>query len=381
MSFVGDPAARQLLDSLDPNTIDLAKLNQELRKAGYQTELVTWVLQQIEIRQRARSKLDDRASALLFSRNGLEQASRWPVAQYHAARFKGFRSITDLGCGIGIDSLAFSEAGLKTTSVEQDEETWRLAKTNLQGAANVILGQAETHNIDTEAVWFDPARRDLTGSHRSRKMLAASDFSPSLELVFDELSRRPGGAKLAPGFPHELIPENLEANWVSHQRELVELSLWSVEQARAGRRFATMLLETGPLEFTGEIISGQVAELGKFVFEPDPALIRSGLLGAFAEHQGLGLIAKDIAYLSGSSKLESPWLRSYPVLEQLPIDTKILRNRLAELGIGILEIKKRGIDIEPEKLRRELKLKGEGAATLILTRVGDARRALVCAAS
>ena len=139
-----------------------------------------------------------------------------------------------------------------------------------------------------------------------------------------------------------------------------------------------MVGEDETLEFTGEVFPAPVAEIGRFLHEPDPALIRSGLIGAFAQQSGLSAVARDIAYLSSDELRESPWLRSFEILEQLPIDKKTLRKRLGELGIGKLEIKKRGIEIDPAQLRKELKLKGEGAATLILTRVGDARRALVC---
>jgi hypothetical protein len=65
-------------------------------------------------------------------------------------------------------------------------------------------------------------------------------------------------------------------------------------------------------------------------------------------------------------------------MEALPLDVKRIAKRMSELDIGTLEIKKRGVDITPEQLRPKLKLKGKNAATLILTRVGDARKALVC---
>ena len=65
------------------------------------------------------------------------------------------------------------------------------------------------------------------------------------------------------------------------------------------------------------------------------------------------------------------------LVENLPLDEGAIRKALASRGIGKLEIKKRGVDITPEQLRPKLKLKGEGAASLILTKVGDARRALI----
>ena len=358
---------------------DLAALNVQLRKEGEAVGDITWVLQQLELRAKAKAKLGERASQLLFTRNGLEQATRLPVARYHAQRAAQLGSVTDLGCGLGIDSLAFCEAGLQVVAIEQDAETAELAAWNLKShKARVRNATAEDSEIETTGVWLDPARRNLAGRFDARRMLGPEDFSPPLDFAFGLLSKFPGGMKLAPGLPHELIPQGLEATWVSHNRELVELSLWNIDPARAGKRFAVMVSENQVDEFSGEVFPAQLAELGRFISEPDPALIRSGLIGSFAQEHSLTAIAKDIAYLSSNQLPSSPWLRSFEVLENLPIDKKLLRKRLGEMGVGRLEIKKRGIDIDPAQLRKELKLKGEGAATLILTRVGDARRALVC---
>jgi hypothetical protein len=121
-----------------------------------------------------------------------------------------------------------------------------------------------------------------------------------------------------------------------------------------------------------------VDELGAYLFEPDPSLIRSGLMGNLANQLGLWSISAGIAYLSGSELVSSPWLKTYEVLEVLPLDEKRLAAWCRENDIGVVEIKKRGVDITPETLRPKLKLKGAGAVTMVLTKVGDARRALIC---
>ena len=379
-TVLSDISARALeLLEQQGGVADLTALNVQLRKEGEGLSDITWVLQQLELRAKAKSKLGERASHLLFTRNGLEQATRWPVARYHAQRLARLGSVTDLGCGLGIDSLAFCETGLQVVAIEQDAETAQLAAWNLKTQnAEVQTAAAQESEIRTTGVWLDPARRNLAGRFDARRMVGPEDFSPSLDFAFSLLTEFPGGVKLAPGLPHELIPKGLEATWVSHNRELVELSLWNLDPARAGKRFAVMVSDSQIEEFSGEVFPAQLAELGKFICEPEPALIRSGLIGAFAQEESLTAIAKDIAYLSSNQLPSSPWLRSFEVLENLPIDKKLLRKRLGAMGVGRLEIKKRGVDIDPAQLRKEMKLKGEGAATLILTRVGDARRALVC---
>ena len=56
---------------------------------------------------------------------------------------------------------------------------------------------------------------------------------------------------------------------------------------------------------------------------------------------------------------------------------KALSRALRERGIGVLEIKKRGVDVDPAKLRTSLKLRGDDAATLIVTRVSSRRLTLL----
>ena len=117
--------------------------------------------------------------------------------------------------------------------------------------------------------------------------------------------------------------------------------------------------------------------MGGFLHEPDNSIVRSHLIGPLADSLGLRGFAPEIAYLTSDAPVESPWLRSFVVHDSMPFDRKKLKAYLRERGIGKLEIKKRGADIVPEQLRKELQLKGEGAATLVITRVGDAHRAII----
>jgi hypothetical protein len=202
-------------------------------------------------------------------------------------------------------------------------------------------------------------------------------FSPNLDFVFETAKQYPSGIKLAPGFPHELIPRDFEANWVSNDGDLVELTLWSEPLGVPGAKKAIMV-GTEVLEFQGV---GELANLGslqRFIHEPDVSLIRSHLMGDFANQNQLSLISEGIAYLTSSDPQLSPWLKTYEVEDLLPLDVKQIKAYCAARKIGTLEIKKRGVDITPEALRPKLKLKGAGVATLILTKVGDARQAIVC---
>jgi hypothetical protein len=378
------PEAKQLLGKLGflDAKADLLKLTTDLRKQGHEPQLVALCISQAKLRSRAVSKFgSDLAGTMLFTEEGLEQATRQQVSAWHAQKFvtHGIKSVTDLGCGIGGDALAFAQAGLEVTAIEKDELTAKIASHNLSNYPMATVSNADALDSEPESksFWLDPARRKLSSRAAGRVMLKPEDFSPNLNFAFDIGAKHTAGIKLAGSLPHELIPEDCEANWVSHNNELVETVLWFGKLGQSGKRSAIILADT-MTEYSGDLIQAPISDVGKYVYDPNPALVRSHLLGAFAIENGLWGIAPSIAYLSSDNELGSPWLRGFEVMESLPLDVKRIAKRMSELDIGTLEIKKRGVDITPEQLRPKLKLKGKNAATLILTRVGDARKALVC---
>jgi hypothetical protein len=375
--------ALRLLDEVGEidSKADVLAIITKLRKAGHPALLVTEVITQARLRTRAKAKFGDFASSMLFTEAGLEQATRLQVAAVHAERLKlgGYKKIADLGCGIGADSLAFASLGLEVTAVEQDSQTAALASFNLAPFPNAEVQVSDAEQFDLtsfDAVWLDPARRDLERKGAKHITLTPADFSPNLDWSFG--IAKPKGIKLGPAFPLELIPSDVEAQWVSHQGDLVELVLWFDGLRDKPGRTALMLKDGQRYIFEGLGLERSVVDsLKQYIYEPDSSLIRSQLLGEFASQQGMTGVSEGIAYLSSESLVSSPWLKTYEVLETLPLDELTIRKALAQRGIGKLEIKKRGVDITPEELRPKLKLKGEGAATLILTKVGDARRALI----
>ena len=100
-------------------------------------------------------------------------------------------------------------------------------------------------------------------------------------------------------------------------------------------------------------------------------MIRAGLVTAVAAGVGGGLIDEQIAYVTSDQSYRTPFARGYRVLEELPYRERALRAALRERGIGRLTIKKRGVAVVPEELRRRLALQGPNEATIVLTRVAD----------
>jgi hypothetical protein len=377
------PEGLRLLDGLPQYTSsdDVLKSVAELRKAGHSPERVAAVLSQSRLRARAESKFGPFAARMLFTEAGLEQATRLRVAALHAGRFQsaGLKWIADLGCGIGADALAIAALDLEVTAVEKDEVTAAIAAYNLAPWGNARVEHADATEFDltgVDGVYLDPARRDSV-----RRLSNPSDWTPSLDFAFDIARRYPTGIKLGPGVDRDLIPEDAEAQWVSVEHDVVELGLWFGAVARPGiRRAALILGDTGSAELTAgeDSPDADLGPLGAYIYEPDGSVIRARLIGDLARQLGATMISDSIAYLSSDEAVSTPFASCFRVVETFPFDERRLKKELAARGIGTLEIKKRGVDVDPALLRKKLSLKGKSSATLILTRVAGRHTALLC---
>ncbi|WP_341946097.1 class I SAM-dependent methyltransferase [Microbacterium sp. LWH11-1.2] len=383
------PEGLELLDELGAldSTAEVARAVSRLRAAGHSPDLVSAVVGQAHLRSKATAKFGAFAGRMLFTRAGLEQATRLAVAARHAQRIRsvGITRVADLGCGIGGDALAFAGAGLDVLAVDADEVTSVIAAYNLApfgGSAVVRHGTAEDAlDVPGEtpgAVWMDPARR--TAGHSETRRVSADDYSPSLDWAFDVAARMPTGIKLGPAHDRDALPSDSEAQWVSADGSVVELVVWSGALAREGVRRAALVIRG---ERSHELTSGAdaddapVRELGAFLHEPDGAVIRARLIGDVARSLDAGMLDEHIAYLTSDAAVTSPFVQSFRVRETMPATPKAINAVLKANGIGRLEIKKRGVDVDPAAFRRKLTLRGDAEATLILVRVGDQRRAIL----
>lgn len=377
----------RLLDELPPYDTgsDIVRIVSELRAAGHPSALVAAVLTQAKLRRRAVVKFGEFAARMLFTEAGLEQATRLSVAALHAQRFRaaGLRKIADLGCGIGGDALAMAALDLDVTAVEKDEVTAAIATYNLApwSNAHVINDDAVRFGVDDfDGVWLDPARRTTADGqtvHRSRN---PDDWSPSLDVAFSLAGKLPTGMKLGPGIDRDLIPDDAEAQWVSVDGSVVELALWFGALARPGtRRAATVISAQGSAELVADADSDDVGvrHLAEFMYEPDGAVIRARLIGDLGRQIDAGMVSEGIAWLTSDAAVDTPFAARFRVTECIPYDVKTLKKLVKERGIGTLEIKKRGIDVDPATLRKTLAPKGDASATIILTRVEGRRSAIL----
>jgi SAM-dependent methyltransferase len=376
------PEGLRLLDSLPEysSTQDVVRSVAALRKEGYGPGLVAAVLSQSRLRAKARSKFGPFADRMLFTDDGLEQATRLQVAAQHAGRFQraGVSWVADLGCGIGADALAIAALDLEVTGVEQDEVTAAIAAFNLAPWSNARIENEDATRFDlagVDGVYLDPARRNS-----SRRLSNPADWTPSLDFAFDIARRFPTGIKLGPGIDRSLIPDEAEAQWVSVGRDVLEVGLWFGSLARPGiRRAALIVSDQGTSELTAEADSddAEVGPLREYLYEPDGAVIRARLIGDLVRSVGGRMLDHSIAYFTSDEALASPFATGFRVQEAFPFDEKLLKRELAARRVGTLEIKKRGMDVDPAQLRTKLSLKGPNSATLILVRAAGKRLALL----
>ncbi|GGD23507.1 class I SAM-dependent methyltransferase [Nocardioides daphniae] len=351
-----------------------------VRKVEPDPERAAAALTQVQLRVKGVAKFGEDALQMYFTPDGLEQATRSRVAAHRAARLAAARpsSVVDLGCGIGGDLIAFARAGLTAAGVDLDPVRARVAQANLDalglpGATMV----ADSTALDLDgfgAAFADPARRGARG-----RVFDETGWTPPWSFV-QELLRRTSVVKVAPGIGHDLVPEGVEAEWVSDHGEVKEAALWSPSLATVRRR-ATVISGDGLVSMTDEDDPYQgeerpVVELAQHLYEPDGAVIRAGLVTAVAAGVGGGLLDAHIAYVTSEKSFRSPFMKSYYVIEELPYREKQLKAALVERNVGPLTIKKRGVDVVPEQLRKRLALTGDVEATIVLTRIGGVGRVL-----
>ena len=366
------PALEQAARHTDPGSLAAASALRRTWTPGQAAAVLT----QTELRRRAATKFGEAAGRLFFTRDTLEQATRSDVARWRAERLRdgGATQVVDLGCGIGADALAFAAAGLDVVAVEFDPATAVLAAANLADAGRVVTGDAVGLAGDLlaggAAVFADPARRTASG-----RTWRVADLTPPWEFVTGLLAGRLGCIKAAPGLPSNAIPDGVATTWVSHRGDLVEALLWSGPW-RAGSRTA-VLLPSGQELDAAQRRDPPVGPIGRYLHEPDPAVIRAGGVGSLAELLDARTPQAGIAYLSADVLQETPFATAFEVLQELPYDERTLRAWVRDNEVGILEIKVRGIDVDPAVLRRKLKPAGKASATLVLTPTGEGARALV----
>ncbi|MDF2257970.1 THUMP-like domain-containing protein [Streptantibioticus ferralitis] len=344
----------------------------------YPASLVSAALGQARLRQRAEAKFGADAYRMYFTPDGVEQATRTAVAEHRAARFAGLgvRRLADLCCGIGGDAIALARAGIDVLAVDRSPLTCAVAEANARSLGldeHIQVRCADVTEVVTDrydAVFVDPARRGGRG-----RVFDPEAYSPPLSWAVAAARRAPHAAlKVAPGIPHEAVPEEAEAEWVSDRGDVKEAVLWFGTQP--GGRRATLLPDGAALTGGGLPVP-PVGPVGRYLYEPDGAVIRAHLVAEAAARLDGRLIDETIAYITADELRPTPYATAYQITDTLPFNLKRLKALLREREVGTLTVKKRGSAVEPEELRRRIKPQGPNAATVLLTRVAGAPTMLI----
>jgi SAM-dependent methyltransferase len=381
LEFLTSERGERLLGSLaegdlsESNTLSLLT---HIRKSHTADEARS-ALTLAQLRHKAAEKFGDSAAGMFFTDSALQQASDPLIRQYRAEGFAGQR-ILDLCCGIGADSLAFAEQGCETLGVDIDPMRTEMARLNAQAFGLGELARFEvadirdyTPNSAFDVVFFDPARRDAQG----RRIYDVERYIPPLSTLrrFDATNVL---AKLSPGVDLDQVADYPAAvEFISVKGDLKEGLLRYGE----GAPLATLLTKDGRYHWRRESTPEArplSSPLGWLV-EPDPALIRSGLVEDAAEAFDGHQLDETIAYITSEHQSESVWARVWQIHDWMPFQLKKLRAYLRERDVGRATVKKRGSPLSPEELIGKLKLKGDNACTLVLTRLKGEPIVIICA--
>ena len=333
------------------------------------------VLETVLLRRKAVGKLS--GVDWLFTSDALQQASASIVARHRAARLAGL-DVHDVTCSVGADLVEIARVARRALGSDLDPVRLEMARHN-GTTAGVAFGLARADALRpvsrSGVVVADPARRDSAG----RRAWKPADFAPPLDELIDAYPGRALSVKCAPGLDFALTPWADEVELVSLDGQVRESCLWRGFGEGVTRR-ATVLRSDGT-QWT--VTDAEPDELptrapGEWIVDPDGAVVRAGLVRHYAARHGLWQLDERIAYLTGDTP--PPGVRAFRVLEQGPYSEKALKAVLKRHDVGRLEILVRGLDVDPDALRRRLKPRGGGEASVVLTRIGRSPVAFLCRA-
>jgi SAM-dependent methyltransferase len=381
MSESGRSAVSTAVELLDAGHSILA-VGEQVRRdfALLPPHVASAAVGQATLRRRGRAKFASAADQMWFTPDGLEQATSAPVAQHRARRFGALardlgRSprVADLCCGIGGDLRALTAAGCAVTGFDRDPVTVMAARANRGDAVECV--DVETVDLaGFDAVFIDPARR-LSG----RRTFDVSAYLPPWSFVITALRAVPAAAaKVAPGIPHEIVPDGVEAEWVSIGGGLKEAVLWAGGFTDGVRRRATILPEGASMSSLSD--ADELAPSGPlrhYLYEPDDAVVRAHLIGDLARSLDGILLDPTTAYITSDRLAATPFAQVFEVHDVMPFSLKRLRTALRDRHVGSVAIMKRGSAIDVEQLRRNLRLSGTNSAVVVLALIGGRHHAVI----
>ncbi|MDC7104687.1 SAM-dependent methyltransferase [Corynebacterium falsenii] len=352
-----------------------------------------------------------RAEQWIMDSDSVQQATPQVVAEFRAAHLLslGVRDVVDVTCSVGTELAALAapaagalSAGAGAAPAAQAAPADPAARVSVGAGFQRIIGgdldpqrvRMARHNVpDVPAIVMDALRPALSASvlapgtvvladparrTSSGRVTKLSDLRPRLEDLAAVYSEQgiDTAIKCAPGIDYTEFDGQVDV--VSVEGNVKEACLYTPGLSQCGRRAVMLGVASGQQEIIDDHMPEQdkVAEVGKYIVDPDGAVVRAGLVRHYAAKHGLWQLDERIAYLTGPAV--PPGRRGFEVLEQVPF--KHVRKALVARGIGAVEILVRGVDINPDEVRKKWKLKGSEEASVVVTRIGDKAWAFICRA-
>ena len=323
---------------------------------------------------------------MFMTASGLARASSEAAANARAAHFFSKMPhawVSDATCGIGADSLALSRAGARVIASEIDPYLVACTAANLAlhgHPVRVAVSDCLQSATKCDALFLDPDRRP-----EGVRTLNPNEWTPSLNQALELAGRHDGAClKLAPAMDvGGFVPSKSSYHWqwVSVDRSLVELCLWTGALSIDSPREA-LLIRKGEItaRFSGQPIPCEPVNSAEranppYLHDPDPCIVRSKLLGTLAAEHSLRALHSMLALLVGDSPVISPFLDPFRVLGSAPLDRRRVRELLREHGVGPIEVRKRGHPERAEVLAQRFKGSGEKRGTLFIARLDEGHRA------
>ncbi|MFC1757496.1 hypothetical protein ACFL2H_01850 [Planctomycetota bacterium] len=334
---------------------------------------------QVRLRAKAAAKFPE-GGELFFTSIGLQQSTDSMIARYKSTRFVGLDTIADFCCGIGGD---LNRLGAVGCAIGYDRDPLHVLLANANCAALGVKAEAKQQDVTTidpnafDAWHIDPDRRASGG-----RTIQPDHFQPSTVTLQSMLCRNPIGAvKMAPATPTD-VPwlQEAELEWIGHSRSCQQVVAWFGELARnPTQRVATLLRPNEPpVSFVGEEEPPNVVDqIDEYIFEPHSAVLAASLAGTLANSVGLDAVIPGGGYLTGRQPHASPLLSAFRVLEATSFRPKKIRKRLANLGCGIVEVKQRGVNVDPTMLQKRWRGEGNRGLTVLVTRRGKSIIAII----
>jgi hypothetical protein len=336
------------------------------------------VVEIVDLERRAAARFEH-ADAMLFTRQALEQASGAATAVWRAAQMPHGAFVYDLCCGIGGDAMALARRG-PVVAVDRDPDAAYCAAHNLALSspgrpAPVVVADVTCLRGSPDAFVLDPARR-----RDGLRLRDPEEWSPPLSFVRDLIARWPSGVvKASPAIRDDVL-EALggRVEFVSDARECKEAAVWFGAVGPEAPRSAVVLPAGVRLSCDPAIGPADVSDLRGWLVEPDPAVIRAGLLPELCALVSGAMVDHEIAYVTADAPVATPFGRWYRVLGQSALRPKKIARELARLGLHAVAVKRRGAPVEPEQLMRELPRSGGVPAVVVATRLQGSLTAIIC---